>query len=368
MTTIIEILQGQGIVPKKTAGTNGGEWASSCPSCGGEDRFRVWPARGKFWCRSCDTKGDAVDLLRLIRPGLSYVEACQELGKDPGPLPATRGELRPTWTPCPATDPAGDWQKRAGGFVGWAHRNLLGNPDRLAWLSSCRGLSLESVKRFRLGWNPSELYRKREEWGLPLELRDDGRPKKLWSPAGLVIPTFRAGAVVRVQVRRPEGEPRYICLPGSSTEPATVGDGTAGAVIVESELDAFLIGQEAGDLVVAVAIRSAAGKPDKATHETLNDGRAVLVALDGDEAGGKAAWGFWRENYPAAIRWPSGAKDPTDGWRAGLSIRGWVVEGLRVAISGNGDRTPEDFEERAAILEFDGGISRDEAERRAARR
>jgi P4 family phage/plasmid primase-like protien len=39
------------------------EWASPCPKCGGSDRFRVWPGTGKFWCRQCEWKGDAIDFL-----------------------------------------------------------------------------------------------------------------------------------------------------------------------------------------------------------------------------------------------------------------------------------------------------------------
>jgi hypothetical protein len=33
------------------------EWSSSCPTCGGEDRFLFWPGDGNFWCRQCDLAG-----------------------------------------------------------------------------------------------------------------------------------------------------------------------------------------------------------------------------------------------------------------------------------------------------------------------
>jgi len=328
---MLEILQGHGITAKKAAATDGGEWESPCPSCQGSDRFRIWPEKGRFWCRGCNIRGDKIDLYRLFNPNYTYPEACRAIGEVPKPLADREYHRpRPTWTPTATPDPRPpSWQEKAAALVEWAHKELLADPARLARLSSCRGLSLESVKRFRLGWNPSDLYQDRAEWGLSLELRDDGKPKRLWIPTGLVIPTFRAGVVVRVQVRRPEGEPRYVFLPGSSTEPATVGEGTTGAVIVESELDAFLIAQEAGDLVAAVAIRSATSKPDQGTHALFTDGRAILIALDGDEAGAKAAWGFWHENYPAAIRWPVPmGKDPTEAWKADIPIRAWVVEGL----------------------------------------
>jgi hypothetical protein len=33
------------------------EWSSSCPTCGGKDRFLFWPNEGNFWCRQCELAG-----------------------------------------------------------------------------------------------------------------------------------------------------------------------------------------------------------------------------------------------------------------------------------------------------------------------
>ncbi|MHC4686947.1 MAG: hypothetical protein ACYTEW_21955 [Planctomycetota bacterium] len=33
------------------------EWSSSCPICGGEDRFLFWPEDYNFWCRQCELSG-----------------------------------------------------------------------------------------------------------------------------------------------------------------------------------------------------------------------------------------------------------------------------------------------------------------------
>ncbi len=52
---------------KKIASTGGGEWTGPCPFCGGRDRFRVQPERGRWWCRQCsedDRWGDAIAYLR----------------------------------------------------------------------------------------------------------------------------------------------------------------------------------------------------------------------------------------------------------------------------------------------------------------
>jgi Zn ribbon nucleic-acid-binding protein len=33
------------------------EWSSTCPTCGGKDRFLFWPNEGNFWCRQCELSG-----------------------------------------------------------------------------------------------------------------------------------------------------------------------------------------------------------------------------------------------------------------------------------------------------------------------
>jgi hypothetical protein len=38
----------------------GKEYHGACPMCGGTDRFCVWPARGRAWCRQCNASGDAL--------------------------------------------------------------------------------------------------------------------------------------------------------------------------------------------------------------------------------------------------------------------------------------------------------------------
>lgn len=74
---------------KRVSFTGGGECCGPCPNCGGRDRFRVWPERGRYWCRQCRRKGDAIQYLRDFR-GLSFIEAKQALGLNTRPL--GRGE------------------------------------------------------------------------------------------------------------------------------------------------------------------------------------------------------------------------------------------------------------------------------------
>ena len=72
-----------GITFKRVAATNGGEYCSPCPACGGNDRFIVWPNKGengRYWCRQCRKKGDLIDFLRWQK-GMSFKEACEAVGK-----------------------------------------------------------------------------------------------------------------------------------------------------------------------------------------------------------------------------------------------------------------------------------------------
>ena len=58
---LIQLAQLYGLKPKKTCGTDGGEYHSSCPVCGGNDRFVMHPNKrgksskcmGTYFCRHC---------------------------------------------------------------------------------------------------------------------------------------------------------------------------------------------------------------------------------------------------------------------------------------------------------------------------
>jgi hypothetical protein len=51
-----------------------------CWRCGGTDRFVVFHATGRGWCRQCGWTGDAIQLLR-DRDGLTFRAACEALGR-----------------------------------------------------------------------------------------------------------------------------------------------------------------------------------------------------------------------------------------------------------------------------------------------
>jgi hypothetical protein len=99
-------------------------------------------------------------------------------------------------------------------------------------------------------------------------------------------------------------------------------------VIVESELDAMMIYQQAGDVCGAVALGSNSAHPDIEASKILSGAAVILNALDFDKAGGSERQ-WWEKHFPQSKRWPAPrAKDPGDAYKAGVNIREWIKAGL----------------------------------------
>lgn len=333
--TFLELVQ-VNVTLKRVARTHGGEWAGPCPFCGGRDRFRVWPNHkegtgGRFWCRGCGKAGDAIDYLRESR-GLSFAEACAELEIDPKQHRVRQTE-KEGFELREATSPSLKWQARAGAFLKGTVETLWKSKEALSFLYG-RGLRDETIQAAGLGWNPRTRYEEREAWGLE-PLRDEkGGLKKLWLPAGLVIPWTVGGDVLRLRIRRPAGETRYYNLPASDMRPMIFHRGQDGLTVVESELDALLIEQEAGDLIGVVALGTATAKPDQELNGLLKRASSILVSLDFDEAGARAAWRYWLSTYRNARRWPTPTgKDPSEAFQQGVNIRAWIKAGITIEPS-----------------------------------
>ena len=341
MTSILELSSLAGGL-KKVSGASGGEWAGPCPFCGGEDRFRVWPDHpsgatgGRWMCRGCGRQGDGLAFV-MEKDGVGYPEACRRLGTEPKGRARQNGNVRAcpaVWAPEASTLPGSPWSAAAEKFVAYAEARMATSAAGRAYAES-RGLTPATVAALRIGWSGQDLFHDRAAWGLPPEVNErTGRPRKVWLPAGLVVPTIRDGVVVAVKIRRsgwiPEDErPKYAAAAGGSTSPMILARGQGKpVVIVESELDAILVAQEARDLVCALAMRTAKAKPDAAAHELLKAAPVVLVATDADAAG-ETAWPWWREAYNQAVRWPVLAgKDVGDMAATPGLVRAWVDAGM----------------------------------------
>jgi hypothetical protein len=204
----------------------------------------------------------------------------------------------------------------------------------LGWLKECRGLSEETIKKFRLGLVPIDRWEGHEQWGLEPVFKDDGTPKKIRIPLGLTIPLCQDGKIYRIRIRRPkfalrsERDPRYYLLRGSDTRSLVLGHDREIYVLVESELDAILLSQEAGDLVGVIALGNAQARPDQDAKLALTRCKLILVALDGDKAGAKEAWKWWLHHFSHARRWPPIAKDPGEMFQQGVNLQTWIEGGI----------------------------------------
>jgi DNA primase len=340
---IIDILPGQ---YKKSGNKNGGEFSGSCPWCGDggkgqdSDRFRVWPGQGNhgtYWCRMCGKAGDAIKYL-IDHEGLQFKDALARLGLSVDIL-AGRAKIPAGWQAKDAAAVSATWAEHALKFVDWCHARLLERMVELGWLAA-RGITLEMVQKYRLGWNPTHAWREGSAWGIELGKKEDGKAKKLWLPRGLVIPCFaEGGAVQRLRIRQPDGAPRYLVVPGSNREPLITREASA-MIIVESELDAILLDTVAGDLVGVVAMGNDTAKPTAGLLPILTEALWIGVALDSDlprfnadngslDMPGAKASRWWLQQFDTAERVPIiGGKDPGDAFAMGFDLRLWVQAAL----------------------------------------
>lgn len=333
MISLFDLLRTDGFSPRRVAATSGGEFASPCPACGGRDRFRSWPEAGRWWCRQCDKSGDLPGYMMTFH-GLSYPEACRQLGVELREKSILQNQEihKRKWEPKAVFDPIpAVWLQKAAAFVGWAEKKLWGKEGAraLKYLEG-RGLRRETIRAFMLGWNPSDLYRDRAAWGLPEKKNSAGRAVKLWLPEGWVIPVFRADAISRIKIRRPNpalqggSNQRYIHVAGGHVKPMLLGKAKAACVVVESELDALLLHQVAGDVVTPIALGSANIRPDLETVGIINSA-PLIVSLDFDAAGGKESWNFWAKTFSRARCWPVPVgKDPGEAFKSGVDLRAWI--------------------------------------------
>lgn len=334
------------------------EYCSPCPFCkDGDDRFLIWPNRqnnngelqgGRFSCRRCGKYGDAITFLRELH-GVSYKEACEILKIEPKKLDVTPRFKREIKLPI-ANDPSELWQSKGNVFVEWCHSQLMKNHAALGLVQK-RGFNIESTARFKLGFNPKDFYRDREEWGLDSEIKDDGKPKKLWLPSGLVIPTFSpSNQLLKIKIRRTAYEreielynkeiadgkklkykpQKYAVVSGSKEAFSIYGDCTLKVVLIlESELDALLLQQEAGDLVYCIALGGSTKPLDFHTDQLIRKTQLLIFCPDFDKAGAMA-WVKWKKIFPSIQRilTPDG-KGAGDAFLAGVNLRDWLVDSLK---------------------------------------
>jgi len=328
-----------------------------------------------YRCYGCDERGDLCRLYgrlhnlddkdgfrEFARRYLGGIEAKGRRGYEtpPPPKPAVAPDRFKPGDPPHAPDV---WADRALKFADYAHDQIFDPANAMALDYLCgRGLTEETVRRFRLGWNPKDYFRPRQAWGLSAEKKPNGRWKHIRLAMGWVIPTIVDGQVWRLKIRQtpealldPEAA-KYLQVPGGSQRTWVIGCDRQVFVLVETEFDALLVLQAAGDLVGAVPFGSASAKPDRAAFPLLHNASLLINALDFDKAGGVNT-GWWAQHFGHNHERcpPPEGKDLGDYVQAGGDLRAWILACLpsplrRVMLDAANDKTTHALNETPVSL------------------
>lgn len=325
---LLELAAQAGLQPSREASTGGGEYGASCPVCGGTDRFRIWPnGSGRYWCRRCDTKGDAIDFCRKFL-GMSFGEAKTRCGD----CSEKRYEPIKGMKISPIRVPSKSWAQKAEELVTSCCKRLSIDPAALSFVKHKYGLTTETVSRFQIGWCSEKRFYRRSEWGI------EETESRTWIclPKGIVIPFFLGdGSISKIKIRQADWKDRdpfgkYFEVPGGSNRTAIYGFlMNQYAVVVESELDAICLCQEIGEFCTCVATGGVNKRPDSETIEWLKSRKLILYSQDFDDPG-RENFGWWMSNFSNVCAWPAEiGKSPVDSFVLhGIDLQAWWRAGI----------------------------------------
>ena len=153
------------------------------------------------------------------------------------------------------------------------------------------------------------------------------------------------GAVIRRQAKnpsdplpvRPDGKPgtRYLGIKGTTRSELypfpTIEKSQlpAPGLIVEGEIDALTLQQEAGHLGIVATVGGASCRPSDFALEQIKQCSVLLVATDTDKRG-RAAYDDWKERFPKQARRPilPFGKDVNAFHSAGGDVAEWIATEL----------------------------------------
>jgi DNA primase len=305
---------------------------------------------GTFKCFSCQEHGDIFSW-RMLREGEDFRQALawfrQELGGNGNSQRPTKKSLRrnrPVRTSRQDAPPSQTWQQRGRAFLEYAQDQLWRGEEGLqVGLDELfgRGLNAETIVTCGLGFNPTWVSDRPENWGLKSKGEDD----KIWLARGLVIPCHVEQTLwyLKVRVFGEDGKP----VQGDSTygkynqpkggKGALFGAGQfrrkPGLLLAESELDALLAWQEGRDLLDVSSLGGAGKRLNSRWFPQLLAYRAIFLAYDQDKAGRKGAKKLSNLSQ-RLVAWPPPQGDLIDFHRAGGDVRAMMAE-MRAAIDTN---------------------------------
>lgn len=297
--------------------------------------FGVTNDNGLWKCYGCGASGDHFTFV-MLHQKVGFKQALDELGKLAGVAPAGAKKTRTLVQTSKSGLPSVKWQEACSAFVADVQRflwSVRGDKHR-AYLHG-RKLNDDTISHWNLGWNPCSRYDKPGAWGLE-------RDKDVWIPAGLVIPGQVGNTLWYVKIRTECGDPKYYKLPipdGASSVALLGSDQFVGGrplVLVEKEIDFFLVWQDARDLVDAGTFGGASnGHNPRAVNPMgrwmgcVMGYETILLSYDDDDAGNQAIKDF--QEISAArmkrIFTPHG-KDIGEFAERGGNVRAWIASEL----------------------------------------
>jgi len=335
---IFDLIQAETNITFRKAGK---QYNGACPWCGDDDkghkadRFIIWPGEGRYLCRRCDKKGDDIQFIRDYKE-MGYIEACEYLQTPPNINHHNNYSNHNHHNHHnhhnreePLHPPSSAWLESAWPLLIHCQGQLWDDIGARAhtWLHG-RGLTDATIQAAGLGYNPHERYADRAAWGLPPEVKENGKPKGLWLPRGVVIPWLIDGELWGIRIRRPVGEPKYYWIPTPdpgwalfNADKVIPGKPVA---IVEGELDALTICQAD---YVSVATGSTGGARRAKWIARLAAASLALVCYDNDKGGNQAA-SYWLDALPNAKRWRPYWSDANQMQQDGADITAWIAAGL----------------------------------------
>ena len=309
--------------------------------------FSIYDHGTKWKCHSaCPSEASGGDVISFYMAWkqVDFKTALKELSERIGPhsLPLKRGDSIPEVV-VPAQPAL--WSEQAEKFVSYAEKNLTDHV--CAYLIEERGLSNETIRAFRLGYNPKNLYDDPKRWGL--------EGKKIWLPRGIVIPGFQDEKVSYMKIRRPM--PNDIL--GKYIGPWIERDGAVDVkfggprggrsvlfrlefkdhlpvlLLTEGEWDTMLVWEHCADLCDVGTLGGAQSKFDLLDFALLTSYLAILVVHDDDKAGerGRSYISKLHAVSERIVPIEPPAHDLTDFWKSGGDLRQWIARQVYHAMA-----------------------------------
>ena len=300
-----------------------------------------------YHCFGCGASGNLITWLQEHRHIKGWRDTFAELKRLAGELPSTSLTSPTLSRRSPDTRdqaPPPAWQQRGNEFVSYAEDCLWSAQGTAAlnYLQDQRGLNQQTIRHFRLGFNPACIYDKpAEKWGLQ-------HVDCVYLSRGIVIPCFDSTTLWYVQIRRPTGndslhiylqgagpkwrpDAKYMSIRGGRLALYGCNDLKADGrpmLLTEGEFDAMVAWQEIGALA-NVATFGGAGKvgrviPDRWLLRLLPF-HTILTVFDVDEAGkqGSTKLASMSERI-FSLRTPQG-HDLNDFYLRGGDLKTWLT-------------------------------------------